>query len=102
MKTILIAAAAFLTVSALPALAESEGGRDPFGLQTPGVTTVIGAEAPDTGSAAYPVVTGRPGSRLSVSSGALTPDTGTEAPEQSASSLPGGYVAPTAVRTAVR
>ena len=102
MKTILIAAAAFLTVSALPALAESEGGGDSFGLQTPGITTVIGAEPADTGSAAYPDVAGRPGSHLAVSNGGLVSESGSEAPKQSANSLPVGYDADTMIRTATR
>lgn len=96
MKTLLIAAAALLTLGALPALAQ-EGGRDPFLIQTPGVTTVIGYEAPDTGSAQFPDVAGRPGSALSVFTGTLAPDTDTEAPVQTANSLPGrapAYVQP--------
>ena len=88
MKTTLIAAT-LLTLSALPALA-GEGGRDYFALQTPGVTTTAVASAPDTGSALYPNVAGRPGSFLGVFASGIVPETGNEAPVQTANSLPRG------------
>ena len=90
MKTTLIAAAALLALGTLPALAESEGGHDPFALATPGITTTFGTAAADTGSNAYPDMTGRPGSAIAVYAGTLEPDTGTEQPVQTANSLPVG------------
>lgn len=88
MKTTLIAAA-LLTLGALPALA-GEGTGDIFALRTPGVSTAVVAEAPDTGSAQYPNVAGRPGSFLGVFASNLVPETGSEAPVQTANSLPRG------------
>ncbi|HEY0204538.1 MAG TPA: hypothetical protein VGC15_10365 [Acetobacteraceae bacterium] len=89
MKTILIAAAALLTLSAMPALA-GEGTGDIFALRTPGVTTTVVAEAPDTGSSQYPVVANRPGSFLGVFASDIVPATGNETPVQTANSLPRG------------
>ena len=89
MKTTLIAAAALLALSALPAAA-GEGTGDIFALRTPGVTTGVVAEAPDTGSAQYPVVAGRPGSFLGVFASNIVPETGSEASVQTANSLPRG------------
>ena len=87
MKTTLIAAAALLTLTALPALA-GEGTGDAFALRTPGVTTVTTAEAPDTGSSQYPIVANRPGSFLGVFASNLVPETGNETTVQTANSLP--------------
>ena len=89
MKTTLIAAAALLALSALPALA-GEGTGDIFAIRTPGVTTMVVAEAPDTGSAQYPVVANRPGSFLGVFASNIVPETGNETPVQTANSLPRG------------
>jgi hypothetical protein len=89
MKISLIVAAALLALGTLPALA-GEGNGEPFAFQTPGITTAVGAQVADTGSSAYPDVTGRAGSSLSVFAGSLAPDTGSEAPVQTANSLPVG------------
>lgn len=89
MKNTLIAAAALLTLGALPALA-GEGTGDVFAIRTPGVTTMIAAEAPDTGSSQYPFVANRPGSFLGVFASDIVPETGNEAPVQTANSLPRG------------
>jgi hypothetical protein len=89
MKNTLIAAAALLTLGALPALA-GEGTGDFFALHTPGVTTTVVAEAPDTGSSQYPVVANRPGSFLGVFASNIVPETGNEVPVQTANSLPRG------------
>ena len=89
MKNTLIAAAALLTLSALPALA-GEGTGDIFAIRTPGVTTMVVAEAPDTGSSQYPVVANRPGSFLGVFASNIVPATGNETPVQTANSLPLG------------
>ncbi len=89
MKTILIAAAALLTLSALPALA-GEGTGDIFAIRTPGVTTTIVAQVPDTGSSQYPAVANRPGSFLGVFASNIVPETGNETPVQTANSLPRG------------
>ena len=89
MKTTLIAAAALLALSALPAMA-GEGTGDVFAMRTPGVTTTIVAEAPDTGTSQYPNVAGRPGSFLGVFASNIVPETGNETPVQTANSLPRG------------
>lgn len=93
MKNTLIAAAALLSLSALPALA-GEGTGDVFALRTPGVTTTTTnmtvAAAADTGSSQYPNVAGRPGSFLGVFASNIVPETGSEAPVQTANSLPRG------------
>ncbi|MGI4940198.1 MAG: hypothetical protein ACRYHQ_06500 [Janthinobacterium lividum] len=89
MKNTLFAAAALLTLSALPALA-GEGTGDVFALHTPGVTTLMVAEAPDTGSSQYPVVANRPGSFLGVFANNIVLETGSETSVQTANSLPRG------------
>jgi len=89
MKISLIAATALLAFGTLPALA-GEGNGAPFAFRTPGITTAVGAQVADTGSSAYPDITGRAGSSLSVFAGSLAPDTGSEASVQTANSLPVG------------
>ena len=88
----LIAAAALLTLGALPAFA-AEGNGEPFSIQAPGVTSVISAEAADTGSETAPVLAGRPGSALGTYAGVAMPDTGNETPVQTANSMPAGAAA---------
>ena len=85
----MIAAAALLTLGALPVFA-AEGNGEPYSTQAAGVTSVITAEVADTGSESLPVFTGRPGSTLGVYAGVATPDTGNETPVQTANSLPAG------------
>lgn len=87
MKTILLALAA-LTLAA-PSFAQ-EGNGEPFPYRTPGTTAYVGQQVADVGSAAYPDVTGRPGTQLTVASADLAPQTGSEAVVQTASSLPVG------------
>lgn len=90
MKTILLALAAS-TALAMPVFA-AEGNGEPFPLRTPGVTTSVSQQQrADVGSSAYPNVVGRPGSALTQLAGDIVPDTGNEAPVQTANSLPRGF-----------
>lgn len=88
MKTILLALAA-VTLAAAPSFA-GEGNGEPFAYRTPGATTYVGQQATDVGSAAYPDVTGRPGTNLMVATADLVPQGGSEAPVQTVNSLPVG------------
>ncbi len=88
MKTILLALAA-LTIAAAPSFAGEANG-EPFPNRTPGTATYVGQQAADVGSAAYPDVTGRPGTQLMLASADLVPQTSSEAPVQTANSLPVG------------
>lgn len=88
MKTTLLALAA-LTIAAAPSFA-GEGNGEPFAYRTPGVATYVGQQAADVGSAAYPDMTGRPGTQLILATADLVPQTGSEAPVQTANSLPAG------------
>lgn len=88
MKTILLALAA-VTLAAAPSFAQ-EGNGEPFAYRTPGVTTSLAQQAADVGSVAYPDMTGRPGTQLKVAASNLVPQTGSEAPVQTANSLPVG------------
>lgn len=85
----IIAAAALLSLGALPAFA-AEGNGEPFFIQAPGVTSASNAVAADTGSETLPVVAGRPGSTLGVYASVAVLDTGNETPVQTANSLPVG------------
>lgn len=88
MKTFLLALAA-LTIAAAPSFA-GEGNGEPFAYRTPGVTAQAAQRVADVGSAAYPDVAGRPGTHLTVAASDLVPQTGSEAPVQTANSLPAG------------
>ncbi len=88
MKTLMLALAA-LTIAAAPSFAGEANG-EPFPNRTPGTATYVGQQAADVGSAAYPDVTGRPGTQLMVAAADLAPQTGSEAPVQTANSLPVG------------
>ena len=88
MKTILLALAA-VTLAAAPSFA-GEGNSEPFPYRTPGTTTYVAQQVADVGSAAYPDVTGRPGTNLMVATADLVPQSGSEAPVQTANSLPVG------------
>ena len=90
MKTILLAAAAVAAL-ALPAVA-AEGNGEPFPNYLSGSTTTTTlSQRADVGSQAYPDVTGRPGSSISVASVGIVPETGSEQPIQTANSLPRGF-----------
>lgn len=82
--------AASLTLAAVPALAQ-EGNGNPFPNVDPGTTVTIQTQVADVGSQAYPEVTGRPGSDLTVIADGLLPGIGSEAPVQTANSLPTGF-----------
>ena len=98
MKTMFFAAA--LTLAALPAFAQE--GRDPFAINTPGVTTYVTTQAADVGSSAYPSVAGRPGSSLSMLAGDILPVNGSEGLIQTANSLPVGFTDGTVAYASVR
>lgn len=92
MKTLLLAAVA-ATMFSLPALAGGEGNGDPFPNYDTAVTTSVTApwQRADTGSNAYPSVVGRPGSALTLLTGNIVPDVGSQQPIQTANSLPVGF-----------
>jgi len=92
MKTILIAALAVSALAATPALA-GEGNGEPFPFRSRGITTFAAPQRADVGSAAYPDVRGRSGTFVEMSAGSVVPDTGTEAPIQTANSVPTGFTA---------
>jgi len=89
MKITLIAATLF-GLATLPAFA-GEGGREPFPLVTPGITTATRVLTADVGSAQYPDFAGRPGSALGGLVNAVLAETGNETPVQTANSLPTGF-----------
>lgn len=82
-------AVAVLSLLAGPVLAESEGNGDPFPFQA-GVQATAGRPfATETGSAAYPRITGH--STQPSALARLEPASGNEAILQTASSLPRGF-----------
>lgn len=93
MKKIIAAAAAALTLAAVPAFA-GEGNGDPFALRTPPIaSTTVAAARPDTGAEDTPdlnVAFARPEQWIGIVAGA------SEAPVQTANSLPAGALDGTA------
>ena len=91
MKTALAAMAALCLVMAAAAHA-GEGNGEPFSLREPGLTTLVTARtyAADTGSDAYPDLSGRP-SWVETAGGFDVPVTGSEGVVQTANSLPRGF-----------
>ena len=93
MKINLVAAVAALSLFTLAAQAEGEGNGDPFPFRAPASTFVANGSGPaDTGSAAYPDLTGRPAQVVTAGGVAGVPMTGSESPVQTANSLPRGFV----------
>lgn len=88
MKTLLLAFAA-VTIAAAPSFAQ-EGNGQPFAYRTPGFATHAAQQVADVSAEAYPDTTGRPGTQLRVAASDLVPQTGSEAPVQTANSLPVG------------
>ncbi len=85
-KIVLAVAAFALSFSAGQAFAEGEGNGNPFAFHAGGQTTIAHASAADAGSTAYPQPTGnatQPSYRVQ-----LEPATSSEAPIQTANSLP--------------
>ena len=87
MKKIIAAAAAILTLAAVPAFA-GEGNGDPFALRTPPIaSTTVAAARPDTGAEDTPdmnVAFAQPEAWIGLAAGA------SEAIVQTANSLPAG------------
>lgn len=93
MKHLFLAAAVALSLGIAPALA-GEGAGDPFPNNASSFTARSDAATQryaDTGSAAYPNTVGRPGSSLPGLAGDLLPNNGSEAPVQTANSLPAHF-----------
>ena len=78
MKTLLAAVA--VAVLGFSSAYAAEGNSEPFATNTPPAATRIirQAQAPDTGSAQYPNVIGRPGSNLPLLLGDVLPANGSE------------------------
>lgn len=91
MKTLLAAVA--VAVLGFSSAYAAEGNSEPFATNTPPAATRIirQAQAPDTGSAQYPNVIGRPGSNLPLLLGDVLPANGSEGAVQTANSLPRGF-----------
>ena len=93
MKHLFLAAAVALSLGIAPAIA-GEGNGEPFPNTANGFTVRTGAVTQryaDTGSTAYPSTVGRPGSNLPGLAGDLLPINGSEAPVQTANSLPAHF-----------
>ena len=90
MKFALIAAVSLTVLSAtVAAHAEGEGSGDPFPFRAPGLMIVRPSGLADTGSAAYPNFSSRPGQM--VAEGQTLPSNGSEGAVQTAASLPRGF-----------
>jgi hypothetical protein len=75
----------------IAAHAEGEGSGDPFPFRAPGIVTVGPSVLADTGSAAYPDFSSRPGQIVADGQGMLPPN-GSEGTVQAAASLPRGFL----------
>lgn len=98
MKTTLLAAAAAFSFAAATAQAASGGAAgvgngDPFPFRAPGITTVVvnPPASVDTGSIAYPDLTGRPSQVVAAGGPDGVPMTGSQAGVETANSLPRGF-----------
>ncbi len=89
LKVTLAVAVAALSLSAGQAYAESEGNGDPFPFQAGRQATAGSPFVADTGSAAYPQLTGNTTQPSSLAR--LEPAPGNEALVQTAGSLPRGF-----------
>lgn len=90
MKFALIAAVSLSAFGATTAAhAEGEGAGEPFPLHMPGIVIVRPSVLADTGSAAYPDFSRRPGQMVADGQGTL-PSNGSEGIVQTAASLPRG------------
>ena len=91
MKTHLVLAVAVLSLglTTVQAYAEGEGNGDPFPFQAPTQPYSVAAFAADTASNPYPDLSGRPTQQPSETR--MLAAGGSEAPVQSASSLPRGF-----------
>jgi len=93
MKMTFLAAVAVMSLGLVPAMA-GEGNGEPFPNNAGNFTTHTALTAPqvaDTGSAAYPNPTGRPGSDLPRLAGDMLPANGSEGAVQTANSLPAHF-----------
>lgn len=91
MKTTILTAIAILGLAAAPAFA-GEGNGDPFPNRQVATTRILRpAFSADVGSNQFPSIAGRPGSNLPLLAGAVLPSEGSEAPVQTANSLPRGF-----------
>ena len=94
MKTTLFAAAAALSLVAATAVHAASGGAgngDPFPFRAPGTTVVNPPSYADTGSIAYPALSGRPSQVVTVGGPGAVPMTGSQAGVETANSLPRGF-----------
>ena len=89
MRIVLAAAAVAVSLSAGQAFAEGEGGRDPFLFQAAPQIVAGRAFVTDAGTEAYPRLTGSATQPSSLAQ--LEPAAGSEAPIQTANSLPRGF-----------
>lgn len=93
MKTVLMTALAVLSLGLAPAFG-AEGNGEPFPYSAPTSatrSTVMAPQFADVGSAAYPNVTGLPGTDLPRLAGDVLPTNGSESEVQTANSLPRGF-----------
>ena len=90
MKTTLLAAAAALSLATATAHA-ARGDSDPFPFRAPGITVVTPQATADTGSQAYPDLTGRPSWVMTAGGPDAVPMTGSQAGVETANSLPRGF-----------
>ncbi len=88
-RTVLAVAAVALSLSAGYAFAESEGNGNPFPFQAGQQATAGRAFVSDTGSSAYPELTGNTTQASSLAE--LAPAGGSEAAVQTVASLPRGF-----------
>ncbi len=101
MKFALIAAVSLSVLGAsMAAHAEGEGAGDPFPFRAPGVVTVRPSVLADTGSAAYPDFSSRPGQLVAEGQGTLPPNGGEGAIQTAASLPPGAFNGTSAVMQA--
>jgi hypothetical protein len=91
MKITVFTAMAALSLVTANARAESEGAGDPFPFRAPGVTAVNPPGYADTGSAAFPDLTGRSAQIVIAGGPDAVPMTGSEGTVQTAASLPRGF-----------
>lgn len=89
LKAAFTAAVTVLSLFAGPVLAESDGNGDPFPFQAGRQVTAGNAFATETGSSAYPLVTGNTTQPSALAR--LEPASGSEAILQSTGSLPHGF-----------
>ena len=89
LKIIVTAAVLSLGLTSVQAYAEAEGTGDPFPFRAPPMVSTGYPFVVDTGSAAYPVLTGEVTQPADLTE--MAPASGGEAPVQSLVSLPRGF-----------